>query len=83
MMYDLIKEFGAKPADECSEQALASAAYHRGLIECDRELERVTDPVWGREYLEPVATTRRGGRKCIAARPSSASPSKTLLFARD
>jgi len=83
MMYDLIKEFGAKPADESAAQALASAAYHRGLLEYDRELERVTDPVWEREYLEPE---RRRGKEAGSASqptPSSTSPSEPLLSVRD
>ena len=79
MMYDLIKGFGAKPADESAEQTLASIACHRGLIEYDRELERVTDPAWEREYLEPER--QRGKEAGGASQPalSSASPSEPLL----
>jgi hypothetical protein len=83
MMYDLIKEFGAKSADESAAQALASAAYHRGLLEYDRELERITDPVWEREYLEPERRRDKEAGSTSQPAPSSASPSEPLLSARD
>jgi len=59
VMHPLIKEMGAKPADEQAREALASPEYYRGMVEYGRQLEEITAPVWEREYLEPERRRKR------------------------
>jgi MoaA/NifB/PqqE/SkfB family radical SAM enzyme len=85
MMHDLVEEMGARPADECAKEALASPSYHRGLIEYDREFEEVTRETWERQYLAPERGDKEkevAERGAQALSPSS-SPPEPLLSLRD
>jgi MoaA/NifB/PqqE/SkfB family radical SAM enzyme len=62
MMYNLIREVGATPADEPAKEALASAEYYRGLVEYDRRLDELTRQTWEREYLEPETKRKEAER---------------------
>ena len=47
------KEFGIKPADEDAAVALQDRGYNEGLIEYDKRMKDLTDPVWEGHYLFP------------------------------
>ena len=41
-----------KPEDDVAKFALESEEYEKSLEEFDEELEKLTDPIWDKEYLE-------------------------------
>ena len=71
MMYQLIQEVGAKPADDSAQEALASPEYYRGLVEYDRQLEDLTRGTWERDYLEPERRRKDGENRALAAAAST------------
>ena len=46
----LENHYTVQPADEPAKEAKEDVGYHEGLIEYDRLLRKVIDPVWEREY---------------------------------
>lgn len=38
------------PGDEAAKEAMESKSYHKGLIEFDEKLDKVTKPIWDSEY---------------------------------
>jgi len=66
VIYDILKDsFKIKPSDDYARESLDDVEYHRGLIEYDKRLEEVIEPVWEREYREnggsPDAVDMRAG----------------------
>lgn len=51
----LIDEHRAEPEDEAAAHALKDGAYYDVMTAYDRELRRLFNPVWEREYLMPHA----------------------------
>lgn len=41
-----------KPEDKNAEKALASKAYEKKMLEFDKELTELTDPIWKKEFLK-------------------------------
>lgn len=53
MMYNLIRETNAQPADEPAHQALQDPDYYRGMVKYGKELKEITDDIWESQYLQP------------------------------
>ncbi|MFQ5721146.1 MAG: radical SAM/SPASM domain-containing protein [Candidatus Aminicenantales bacterium] len=53
MMYDLIQKTKAQAADEASALALQDSDYYKGLVKYGKEVKKLTDVIWEKEYLEP------------------------------
>ncbi|HPD44885.1 MAG TPA: radical SAM protein [Candidatus Woesebacteria bacterium] len=51
-MKQFIKETKPKPIDEAADQALKDKEYEKKMIEYDRELAKILNPVWEKEYLK-------------------------------
>ena len=49
----IIDETGAKPADQEAEEALKDPAYYQGLVAYGDEVDRLTRPIWEKEYIGP------------------------------
>lgn len=59
---EVAEEFNVKPADEDAKHALQDDGYNKGLIEYDRKMEDLTDPVWEKHYIK----TRKEEEKATA-----------------
>jgi MoaA/NifB/PqqE/SkfB family radical SAM enzyme len=51
-LWNTLKQTGAKPTDEAAEEALFDESYHWGLIEYDKALSFLLDPIWEEEFLK-------------------------------
>jgi MoaA/NifB/PqqE/SkfB family radical SAM enzyme len=51
---ELVAEHAPAPTDQAALEALGDPAYHAGLVEFDRRLAELTDPVWQARYLDHV-----------------------------
>lgn len=60
----------AKPEDESAEKILRSEAYYRGLMEYDRQLEQLTEPIWEKEYVH-WAKAKKNARRPMATTPAA------------
>ena len=49
----IVDTTGARPADQEAEEALKDPSYYRGLIAYGDEADRLTSPIWEREYIRP------------------------------
>ncbi len=49
----IVDTAGARPADQEAEEALKDASYYRGLIAYGDEADRLTSPIWEKEYIGP------------------------------
>jgi MoaA/NifB/PqqE/SkfB family radical SAM enzyme len=70
LAHGIVKKFGARPVDEEARQALEEPDYFRGMCEYDREVERLTNPIWQSEYLGNVKTETAEARRVTAAMPA-------------
>jgi len=53
IFYNIIKKHPAKPIDEPAKEALQSDIYHKHLIEYDKEIAKLLDPEWERDFVQP------------------------------
>jgi MoaA/NifB/PqqE/SkfB family radical SAM enzyme len=53
IMRKIIDEHNANPIDEASADALKDDDYYKGMIEYEKRLAELTDPIWEENYLEP------------------------------
>jgi hypothetical protein len=49
----IVDATGAKPADREAEEALKDPYYYRGLVAYGDEADRLTSPIWEKEYIGP------------------------------
>jgi MoaA/NifB/PqqE/SkfB family radical SAM enzyme len=70
----IVRKSGARPVDEEARQALEDPDYFRGMCEYDREVERLTNPIWHSEYLG-----NGKGEIAEARRVTPAMPTKTAI----
>ena len=50
----IINMYEPEPEDEMAADALSDLDYYEGLVEYDRKLSEVLDPIWERRYLSSV-----------------------------
>ncbi|MBL7075299.1 radical SAM protein [candidate division KSB1 bacterium] len=50
---EIIDAAGARPGDREAGEALKDPAYYRGLVACGDEVDRLTRPIWEKEYIGP------------------------------
>ena len=50
-MLNILRENNVKPLDPYAEEALKSDLYHKQLIEYDKKLADVFDPVWECDFV--------------------------------
>ncbi|HFE52521.1 MAG TPA: radical SAM protein, partial [Bacteroidetes bacterium] len=50
--YRAIERFETKPLDEFAKQAIGDMEYRKRLLDYDKRLKELLDPVWEREVLE-------------------------------
>jgi len=50
---EIIDATGAKPADQEAEEALKDQSYYKGLVACGDEVDRLTNPIWEKQYIGP------------------------------
>lgn len=48
----MIDTYQADPEDQSAAEALADDEYYRGMITYDRDLRKLFDPIWEREYVQ-------------------------------
>ena len=58
----IIDETGAKPADQEAEEALKDPAYYQGLVAYGDEVDRLTRPIWEKEYIGPERERLKKGK---------------------
>ncbi len=51
--YGVICKTGAKPMDKNAEEALNDEKYREGLIKYGKDVAKLTDPIWKKDYIEP------------------------------
>ena len=51
--YDIIKKHPAKPIDEPAKEALESENYHKNLIAYDKEIAKILDQAWEKDFVQP------------------------------
>jgi len=50
---EAIEKYRAKPEDEQAEAALKDKGYYKGLLEYDKKVKELIDPIWESEYVGP------------------------------
>jgi hypothetical protein len=50
--FEILREFGPEPVDENAREAMHDPAYRRGMIEYDRAVACLFDPIWKKKYME-------------------------------
>ena len=51
--YNIIKKYTVKPIDKPAKEALQSGAYHKHLIEYDKEIAKLLDKEWENDFVKP------------------------------
>ena len=51
--YNIIKKHTVKPIDKPAKEALQSDVYHKQLIEYDKELAKLLDKEWEKDFVKP------------------------------
>ena len=47
----ILQENDVKPIDENARRSLQDPSYHEKMIQYDKKIKKITDPVWQKEYL--------------------------------
>jgi len=56
---EIVRGCGGRPIDPGAEAALCDSQYQHGMVECGRSFDRLSRPVWQREYLSQAAARPR------------------------
>lgn len=51
--HEAVKRFGAYPLDKAGAEALEDEGYYEGMVAYGKEVARLTDPIWERDYIGP------------------------------
>ena len=50
LLKDAVEQSGARPINEPAAEAMTDPDYCRGMVEYGKNIKRITDPIWEREY---------------------------------
>ncbi|MBC7362335.1 MAG: radical SAM protein [Candidatus Aminicenantes bacterium] len=50
-MYEILKKHRPRPIDENAAETLSDPEYYQGLVEYDRQVAALLDPIWEQKYL--------------------------------
>ncbi|MDI6845256.1 MAG: radical SAM protein [Candidatus Saccharicenans sp.] len=59
-LYELLKKHRPRPIDENAAEALTDPEYYQGLVEYDRKVASLLDPIWEENYLRGNAGGQPG-----------------------
>jgi MoaA/NifB/PqqE/SkfB family radical SAM enzyme len=67
----LIDAFHAEPEDAAASEALQDGRYYDAMVQYDRELRGLFDPIWKAEYLKQVPIVRSSENESLTDLPGS------------